>query len=55
MRLVRQLWRDDAGCVAAMEWMAVASILTLAAVVGLFAAQRAEDRDFADRPAAVSR
>jgi Flp pilus assembly pilin Flp len=32
---LEEFWRDDRGCVPAMEWMLVASILTL----GVIAAQ----------------
>ncbi|HEY7330045.1 MAG TPA: hypothetical protein VH592_20585 [Gemmataceae bacterium] len=36
-RFLRKLWRDDRGYVPVMEWMLVASILTL----GVIAAQLA--------------
>jgi hypothetical protein len=31
-KLLRDLWRDDRGYVPVMEWMLVASILTLGAI-----------------------
>ena len=33
--LLEKLWRDDDGCVAATEWMLVASVLTLSALASL--------------------
>jgi Flp pilus assembly pilin Flp len=36
-KLLAEFWRDDRGCVPMMEWMLVASILTL----GVIAAQLA--------------
>ncbi|MGH7170466.1 MAG: hypothetical protein ACRELF_08260 [Gemmataceae bacterium] len=39
--LLEQFWRDDHGCVAAAEWMLVASILTLSALAGMAALHRA--------------
>ena len=38
--VLEKFWRDDRGCVAT-EWMLVASILTLSAIVGLAAMYRA--------------
>jgi Flp pilus assembly pilin Flp len=35
--LLGKFWRDERGCVAATEWMLVASILTLSAIAGLAA------------------
>ncbi len=31
-KLLGEFWRDDRGCVPAMEWILVASILTLGAI-----------------------
>jgi hypothetical protein len=33
--LLRELWQDERGCVAAAEWVFVATILVLGAVTGL--------------------
>ena len=38
---LRTFWRDDRGCVAATEWMLVASILTLSAIASVAALHHA--------------
>ena len=53
-KLLCDLWRDESGCVPAMEWMLVASILTLGIVVGALALHQADERDD-EEPAALVR
>jgi len=53
--LLWNFWRDERGCVLAMEWVFVASILTLGAIAGLLVMHHAEDADAADWPAALTR
>ncbi len=36
-KLLGDFWREERGCVPAMEWMLVASILTLGALAALLA------------------
>lgn len=47
--------RDERGCMLAMEWVFVASILTLGAVAGLLALHHAEEVGAIEMPAAVTR
>lgn len=54
-KLLRQFWREERGCVVAMEWVFVASILTLGALAGLWAAQYADRTGEIERPAALTR
>jgi Flp pilus assembly pilin Flp len=53
--LLRNFWREEDGCVLAMEWVFVASILTLATLAGLLALRHAEDLGTADWPATLTR
>ena len=53
-KLLCDLWRDENGCVPAMEWMMVASILTLGIVVSALALHHADERDD-EEPAALVR
>ncbi len=41
MKRLKTFWRDERGCLPAMEWVFVASILTLGAIAGLLALQHA--------------
>lgn len=52
-KLMCELWRDESGCVPAMEWMLVASILTLGIVVGTLVMHHADERDDDDTSALV--
>jgi Flp pilus assembly pilin Flp len=45
--------RDERGCLAAMEWTFVASLLTLGAIAGLLAMQHSLDQ-FAEKAQNVS-
>jgi hypothetical protein len=54
-KLLRQLWRDDRGYVLVMEWVFVASILTLGTIAGMLAMQHSGDEDAPDWPAALTR
>lgn len=39
-----KFWRDDRGCMAATEWMVVASILTLGLLLATLALHQADER-----------
>lgn len=54
-KLLRQLWRDDRGCVLVIEWVFVASILTLGTIAGMLAMQHLGDEDAPNWPAALTR
>jgi hypothetical protein len=54
-KLLGDFWRDDRGCVPAMEWVFVASILTLGTVAGLLFVQHSRDADLPERPPALMR
>jgi Flp pilus assembly pilin Flp len=45
-KLLAKLWRDDRGCVLAMEWIFVATLLSLATLAALYTLQA--DTDSAD-------
>ena len=53
-KFLGELWHDDSGCVPAMEWMLVATILTLGVVVGTLAMHYADERAD-DEPVALIR
>jgi hypothetical protein len=48
---LRRLWREDDGYILAMEWMLVASILTLGAIAGMLALHHFEADEPIDCPA----
>jgi hypothetical protein len=54
-KLLRRFWREERGCVVAMEWVFVASILTLSALAGLWAVQHAEQSGETEPLAALIR
>ena len=54
-KLLREFRHDERGCLLAMEWVFVASILTLGAIAGLLALHRAADIGAVAKPAVVSR
>ncbi|HWG41987.1 MAG TPA: hypothetical protein VN688_04315 [Gemmataceae bacterium] len=55
LKLLRDFWHDDRGCVLAIEWVFVASILTLAAIAGFMAMRYSDDTGSVDRPPALLR
>jgi Flp pilus assembly pilin Flp len=52
--MLANLWHDDRGSVLAMEWIFVASLLTLATLATLYTLQ-AQDDAADDVPAALTR
>jgi hypothetical protein len=54
-KLLCEFQRDERGCVPAMEWVLVASILTLGVMAAMLAMQHAEEIGAAERPAVVTR
>jgi hypothetical protein len=53
---LRKFFRGEEGFVLALEWVFVASILTLGTIAGmLLSMPHAEDGDPTDRPAALTR
>jgi hypothetical protein len=53
-KFLLELYCNEDGCVA-VEWMVVASVLTLGAIAGLFLLQNTAEDSSADRPAALVR
>lgn len=54
-KLLCEFHGEERGCLLAMEWVFVVSILTLGALAGLLAMQHAEEIGAAERPASVTR
>jgi hypothetical protein len=55
-KLLRKFFRGEEGFVLALEWVFVASILTLGTIAGmLLSMPHAEDGDPTERPAALTR
>ena len=55
-KLMWKFWRSEDGFVMAMEWIFVASILTLGTIAGmLLSMPQSEDGNPPDRPAALTR
>jgi Flp pilus assembly pilin Flp len=55
LHLLSKWWKDEDGCVLAVEWVFVASILTLGGIAGLLALSNAVDPPSVDLPAPLVR